>query len=255
MPKKQAETPTLVVVEDTVKEPETEQQLIQRITEIELEITKCDDGKKVFEEQLETLKKSFLQVKTSQGAEIDVLLENIADESSKKLLDQVLQLSTPKVAQLTENISKVGIAIENVKRKRHKLHLEKKELEKRISDINADREAKATFEGVGAFIDAYKAAETAFNDLKDLAMQCADMRYASRAQRLGFSNAFEVIADSHLKPANLPRLSMREFVDMVADLGSSYGPVLIEKDYNRQNDVPLAREKYIADYGAFGATR
>jgi hypothetical protein len=247
--------PVLEAVEKTPPKPLTEKQLSKKIAKIDAEITKCDDGHKVFEEQLETLKKSFLEVKTSQGKEIDTLLEGVATSSSKKLLDEVLQLSTPRVAQLTENISKVGIAAQNIQRKRHKLHLEKKEIEKQITDINSDREAKATFEGIGAFLEAYRAAEGAFNALKDLAFQCSDMRYASRAKNLGFSPAFEVIADSHLKPANLPRLSMREFVDMVADLGSSYGPVLIEKDFDRQNDVPLAREKFIADYGAYGATK
>ena len=255
-----AETPTigpqLEVVKDapaTPKEPETEQQLMQRIAEIEAEITKCDDGKKVFEEQLSVLKKAFLEVKTSQGKEIDTLLDGVAISSSKKLLDQVLQLSTPAVAQLTENISKVGIAVQNIQRKRHALHLEKKELEKQVGDIDANRQAKVVGEAIDKVVSTYNVAEKALQDLKKDVALCSDIHFANRLKALGFSDAHVVIADSHLKQANLQHLSLPAFIDAAADVAQAYGGLEIKKDYDRQADIPLARKNFMPAYGGIGS--
>ena len=253
MPSK-VESPQLEVVKDDTpeKKPLTEKQLLRKIAKIETEVAKCDDGRKVFEEQLESLKKGFLKVKQSQGEEIDVLLDGIADSSSKKLLDQVLQLSTPKVAQLTENISKVGIAIENVKRKRHTLHLEKKEFEKQVDDIHENAGAKTVGEGIDKVVNIYNEAEQMFKDLKKDAALCSDPHYANRLKALGFSDAHVVIADSHLKQANLQHLSLPEFIDAVAEVAQAYGGVSIKKDYDRQADVPLVREQFLPTYGVIG---
>ena len=244
--------PVLEVVEKAPVKPLTEKQLLKKISKLEDEIVKCDPRQEVFEVQLAKLEANKKKAEIVRDEEISEILDKNQNCSDQQALEEILKMSTPKLDQLEANVTKVKVSVLKVKRKRHKLHLEVKELEKQLSDINADREAKATFEGVGAFLDAYKAAEKAFNDLKDKAMKCTDIRYASRAGKLGFSPSFEVIADSYLKPANLPRLSMRELVDMIADLADAYGPVLIEKDFDRMNDVPLVREKFIADYGGIG---
>jgi hypothetical protein len=250
MPKN--ESPQLEVVKDTEKQPDTEEQLMQKVSEIEAAIAKCDDGRKVFEEQLVTLKKSFLAVKQSQGAEIDVLLEGIVDSSSKKLLDEVLQLSTPKVAQLTENISKVAIAIENVNRKRHKLHLEKKELQKQMDDERYNHETREICDLLSKWLEDYQRAEGTYDALVNMIPGVGDPRFFQRCVKLGYPVAYEVILNSHLQVSNLRSSNMVELAERIGNLGNSYGPALLQKRLDRQQNVQLRRENFMPDHAMFG---
>ena len=249
--------PVLEVVEKVPPKPLSEKELLKRISKIEAKIQSCDDRVEMFTGELAGYKANEKKVQTDVDREIGEIMDKFDSSRHKQALEELLKMPTPKLDQLKRTITNTTGAILDQKRKRHKLAVEMKELEKQVSDIHADEAAKAFFEATLDWIESKNFSSDKFKVAKDCAARASalDVRFSQRAKRLGYGPEYEVIGDSYFKPANLPRLSEREAEDMIADLGDAYGTVLIKKDYDRQADVPLAREKFMPDYGALGATK
>jgi hypothetical protein len=165
--------------------------------------------------------------------------------SAKGLTDKILQHRKAKTTQLVENTMALKDALEVLGQQKTEVTLEIRRTSAEIKDLETNSQVQDVGVSFGIWLDSFKRAEELFDDLKECVRLVNTPRFEQRFPALGFPKSYSVVFDSFIKQSNLNSLNMTQLALMLADLGNSYGPPLLEKKMNRQADVPMQRKEFL----------
>jgi hypothetical protein len=258
MPK--AETPTMlqpqIVMRKTVpvtpKGPLTAKQsvkrratLVESMENLNSQAASLDAELTSIREEHQRLNKSLRDMAQDRKKDILQIRKDNPGISAKGLTDKILQHRKAKTTQLVENTMALKDAMEVLGQQRTEVTLEIRRASAEIKDLETDEQVRAVGDSFGIWLESFKKAEQLFDDLKGSVLAVDGPRFEQRFPALGFPKSYSVVFDSFIKQSNLNSLNMNQLSLMLADLGNSYGPPLLEKKMSRQDDVPMARKEFL----------
>ena len=249
------EQPTLKEVAQPTQPEETPVPDIpkeERLEQLQERLVEYDSAMEETRTQLETLRKSLRKMDVDDSAEVSKILDGLPSETPSGVIEKIYKLSRPKRSQLQGNISKMQISLEVLGKKRTLAMRGIKEIEKQIDEERYDDETREICDQYTKALRIYVEAEEVFDTLKEMISKAGDPLFFKRCVRLGYPVSYEVSFDSHLRASDLSGINITEWAERVAGLGNSYGPPLLQKRMDRQQDVALRRAEFMPEHAMFG---
>jgi len=224
----------------------------ERLEQLQARLAEFSEAMGETRTKLESLQKSLRKMDTEDSEEVEKILDGLPAATPKGVIDKIFKLSKPKRTQLSDNIGKLKISLEVLGRKKTQARREIKDVEKQIDDERYDDETRSVCDLLTEWLEVYVHAEAIFDKLTAVVPKTGDPAYFKRCTKLGYPQAYEVICDSHLRLSNINSMSMTELAERIAGLEGSYGPPLLQKRLDRQQDVPLRRDEFMPKHAMFG---
>jgi hypothetical protein len=185
-----------------------------------------------FKRQLYKLKLSLLVMDKEKSKQVNTVLDSLPDASAKGIADKILQIPMEKRTQLNENITKMELAIENETRRAGEYAAKKKAIETAIFNERLDEHVRATVAKFEQWIGLYKGCLGFFNDeLAPIIQEGYNLApdFYKRIEALGLNRSIQVSIESHFRQGE--RVYMADCLEKIMELSDSYGPALLEKDF------------------------
>jgi hypothetical protein len=185
-----------------------------------------------FKHQLYKLKLSLLVMDKEKSKQVDTVLDSLPDTSAKGIADKILQIPMEKRTQLNENIKKMELAIENETRRAGEYAAKKKAIETAIFNERLDEKARSVVGKFERWIGSYKECLDYFNsELAPTIQEGYDLApdFYRRIELLGLDKSIQVSIESHFRQGE--RVYMADCLEKIQNLSDSYGPPLLEKDF------------------------
>jgi hypothetical protein len=237
-----------LTAKQSVKRRET---LVESMENLNTQQASLDAEIAEIREEHQRLNKSLRDMALDRKKDILQIRKDNPGISAKGLTDKILQHRKAKTTQLVENTMALKDALEVLSGQRTEVTLEIRRASAEIKDLEVDEQVRVVGDSFGIWLESFKTAEELFDDLKGSVLAVDGSRFEQRFPALGFPKSYSVVFDSFIKQSNLNSLNMTQLALMLADLGNSYGPPLLEKKMNRQDDVPIARAEFLptSSYG------